>query len=80
MCYYYNRVLQQSPMYTRKGELTTLRSGYLANILIECFSLHQGERSARFSDLKLKVGIRELSYPFMQEPAENNNFAPLVYS
>ena len=41
------------------------------------FSLHQGERPARFSDLKLKVGIRELSYPLMQEPAEKQ---PPVYS
>ena len=57
--------------------IPTLRSEDLANILTECFSLHQGdsiqgehpvEMLARFSNLK--VSIRELSFPFMQEPTE----------
>ena len=55
--------------------IPTLRFEILANILTECLSSsgwwrlkHSVETSAKLSDLN--VGMRELSFPLMQEPTE----------
>ena len=58
----------------RASLIPTLRSENLSAVLTECFSLHQGrlkhsvETAEMFSNLK--VDIRDLFFPFMQEPTE----------
>jgi len=59
----------------KSSQIPTLRSENFVGVLTECFSPHQGKSEALSRNIRkvftnFKVGIIELSFPFMQEPTE----------